>query len=211
GEGYTHITVILDRSGSMDEIRDDTIGGFNAFIEEQKKGQGKATLTLVQFDTADPYEVIHSFRLIGDVPALTPETYVPRGGTPLLDALGRGINDIDRCVLALPEAERPGNIMVAVITDGEENSSREFRKEQIEKMIKAKTAGGWTFIFLSADLNAVHDAVRLGFHQESSIPFDKSPEGVSCCMQMLSEKVSGMRSEPKADMNERIREARKRL
>ena len=95
---YTHIAVILDRTGSMESIRDDTIGGFNAFLNEQKQQPSKATLTLVQFDSQDPYEVIHQVKTIKEVPELTKETYVPRATTPLLDAIGRGINDLEKCL-----------------------------------------------------------------------------------------------------------------
>src|SRR2546426_1391588 len=150
--GYTHISVILDRSGSMERIRDDTIGGFNGFLKDQKSQPGTATLTLVQFDTQDPYEVIHSFKPIDHIPELTRGTYVPRASTPLLDALGRGINDLEKSVADLKEDERPSRVMVVVLTDGQENSSQEFGKQQVETMIKAKTeTHAWQFVFLSAD------------------------------------------------------------
>ena len=92
---YTHITVILDRSGSMEAIRNDTIGGFNSFLAAQKAETGFATLTLVQFDTQNAYEVIQDFRNIKEVPELTRTTFVPRAGTPLYDAMGKGINDLE--------------------------------------------------------------------------------------------------------------------
>ena len=194
-QGYIHITVILDRSGSMEAICDDTIGGLNAFVEQQKAGSGEATLTLVQFDSQDPYEVIHHFTPIGEVPALTRKTYVPRGGTPLHDALGRGINDIEASIGKLNDDERPEKVIVAVITDGQENSSREFNKEQVEKMIKSKSSeAGWEFMFLSADLDAIEDAQRLGFSRDATVAFEKSSHGVSYCMESLSEKVSEYRS-----------------
>jgi hypothetical protein len=104
---YTHISVILDRTGSMGSIRDDTIGGYNAYLEKQQDEPGEATLTLVQFDTQDPYEVIHHFLPIKDVPNLTRQTYVPRGSTPLLDAIGRGINDLEQSLATLPDGGRP--------------------------------------------------------------------------------------------------------
>ena len=133
-QDYTHIAVILDRTGSMESIRDDTIGGFNTFLKKQKAEPGTATLTLVQFDTQDPYEVIHQFKPIGEVPELNRETYVPRASTPLLDALGRGVNDLEKNLSEIKEEERPSKVIVIIVTDGQENSSREFRKEQIEAM-----------------------------------------------------------------------------
>src|ERR1043165_4100560 len=93
---YTHLAVILDRTGSMESIRDDTIGGFNAFLNAQKDAPGQATLTLAQFDSQDPYEIVHHFKPLGEVPELTRETFVPRASTPLLDAIGRGINDLEK-------------------------------------------------------------------------------------------------------------------
>ncbi len=80
---YTHISVILDRTGSMESIRDDTIGGFNSFLKDQKNQEGKATLTLVQFDSQDPYEIIHHFSPINEVPELDRRTFVPRASTSL--------------------------------------------------------------------------------------------------------------------------------
>jgi len=139
-QDYTHIAVILDRTGSMAVIRDDTIGGFNTFLQQQKAEPGSATLTLVQFDSQDPYqdpyEVIHRFKPIAEVPELTRETYVPRASTPLLDAMGRGIIDLEKSLSELSEADRPAKVVMVVVTDGQENASREFRKEQIEKMIQ---------------------------------------------------------------------------
>lgn len=196
-EGYTHITVILDRSGSMESIREDTIGGFNAFVDAQRNGPGAASLTLVQFDSQDPYEVVWHFRPVEKVPALTRETFVPRGGTPLLDALGRGINDIEASIKRLNDDERPEQVIVAVITDGEENSSREFDKKQIEQMIKKRSAAGWEFVFLSADLAAIGDAMRMGFRQDATVAFEKSSRGVACCMESLSSRVSASRIAPK--------------
>ncbi|MEI8032253.1 MAG: vWA domain-containing protein [Chlorobiaceae bacterium] len=194
-KGYTHITVILDRSGSMESIREDTVGGLNAFVEGQKRVAGEATYTLVQFDSQDPYEVIRHFSPIETVSALSKETYVPRGGTPLLDALGRGINDIEKSISKLKDEEQPENVIVAVITDGEENSSREFNKKQIEQMIKDKSSeAGWEFIFLSSDLSAIEDARRLGFKRESTVAFEKSPAGVACCMASMSDRVSACRT-----------------
>ena len=92
----THIMVILDRTGSMEPIRDDTIGGFNTFLDKQQQQPGEATMTLVQFDSQDPYEIIHHWQDVQKVTPLSRETYVPRARTPLFDAMGRGINDLEQ-------------------------------------------------------------------------------------------------------------------
>ncbi len=189
-QDYTHIAVILDRTGSMEAIRDDTIGGFNAFLQQQKAEPGFATLTLVQFDSQDPYEVIHRFKPIAEVPELTRETYVPRASTPLLDAMGRGINDLESSLSQLAEADRPGRVVMVVVTDGQENASREFRKEQIEKMIK----DGWQFVFLSADLAAIHDAQDVGVAPSASLLYQKSGLGSKGAWSSLSRRLSDYRS-----------------
>jgi hypothetical protein len=192
---YTHISVILDRTGSMESIRDDTIGGFNTFFQDQKKLPGTATLTLVQFDTQDPYEVIHRFKPIQDVPELTHDTYVPRASTPLLDAMGRGINDLEKSIADLKEEDRPSKVVVVIVTDGQENSSREFRKDQIERMVKEKSEkNAWQFVFLSADLAAIGDAGEVGIHADAMLLFKKDREGTAGAWSCLSERTSDLRS-----------------
>jgi hypothetical protein len=177
-ESYTHVSIILDRTGSMSSIRDDTIGGFNVFLKENKQQPGSVTLTLVQFDTQDPYEVIHQFSPINEVPELTRETYVPRAGTPLLDAIGRGINDLDQQLALLDDEEKPSGVVFVVITDGKENSSKEFRRDQIVKMINEKQEkDDWQFVFLSADLESINDALNYGFRDRSVMSYDKSAGG----------------------------------
>lgn len=194
-QDYTHMTVILDRTGSMENIRDDTIGGFNSFLEKQKDQPGTATLTLVQFDTQDPYEVIHHFVPVTDVPELTREIYVPRAATPLLDTLGRGINDLEKRLAERKEEERPSIVMMVVITDGHENSSKEFKKDQIEKMIKEKTEqDDWQFVFLSADLAGIDDAMSLGMRREKVMKFDKRNKGSYKAWDKFSQQAVKLRS-----------------
>ncbi len=192
---YTHMTVILDRSGSMEPIREDIIGGFNAMLSDQKAQPGRATLTVVQFDGEDPYEVIHRFKPLQDVSPLDRTKYVPRGSTPLFDAVGRGINDIDGALAMLPEESRPRKVIFAIVTDGQENASTEFRKEQVTKMIKAKSDEGvWEFVFLSADLAAFHEGGEIGIHDRARMLFDKDGEGASRAFMKLSAGVLASRS-----------------
>lgn len=190
----THITIILDRSGSMQTIRDDIIGGFNAFLQQQYEVKGSATITLVQFDSTNPYEVIYEMLPIGDVSTLTAETYVPRGGTPLLDAVGRGINDLEASLAKMDEGQRPERTLFVIVTDGMENSSCEFNKVQIEKMIKEKTEKlDWQFVFLSADMNAINEAYGLGIQEDKSLLFQKSPKGSEHAWNTLSERTTEYR------------------
>ena len=192
---YVHIAVILDRTGSMESIRDDIIGGFNTFLKQQQTEPGKATLTLVQFDSQDPYEVICKFKPLAKVPVLTRYTYIPRANTPLLDAMGRGINDLDASLAAMADADRPSRIVMVIIADGQENSSREFSKVQVEKLIKARQEkDGWQFVFLSADLAAINDAVKSGVRFCASMVFDKDAHGTAMAMSSASARVADYRA-----------------
>jgi hypothetical protein len=192
---YTHIAIILDRTGSMESIRDDTIGGFNAFLNMQKAELGSATLTLVQFDSQDPYEIVHRFKPLAHVPELTRETFVPRAATPLLDAIGRGINDLEKSLIDLAEDERPSRVVMVIITDGQENSSREFHKDQISKMIKEKQeTSAWQFVFLSADLDAIGDALESGIAARATLAHDKDERGIGAAWAALSRHVSDYRT-----------------
>lgn len=185
----------------MESIRTDTIGGFNAFLQQQQQEPGTATLTLVQFDSRAPYEVIHGFAPIESVPALTPATFVPRGSTPLLDALGQGINDLEQSIARAAEADRPSKIIFVVVTDGMENASREFNREQIQTMVKQKTENDhWQFVFLSADLAAMGDARSVGISPESSLLFEKSGTGTAGAWGSVSARTSDYRSARKRKM-----------
>jgi hypothetical protein len=195
-ETTTHVTMILDRTGSMESIRHDTIGGFNAFLQGQKSAPGAATLTLVQFDSQDPYEVIHNFIPIALAKELTPETYVPRASTPLFDALGRGILDLERSLTLLAPDQRPGHVVFVVITDGQENASREFTREQVQKMIHEKQAAdGWEFVFLSADLSAIAEAGEIGVHYRATLAFDKTGQGTRDAFASLGENMLRVRND----------------
>jgi len=197
-QNYTHISVILDRTGSMESIRDDIIGGFNTFLHQQQQQEGKATLTLVQFDTQDPYEVVHHWKLIAEVPNLDHKTYVPRASTPLYDAIGRGINDLEASIAKLPESDRPSQVMMVVITDGYENSSQEFTKAKVTEMIaEKKKEHNWQFVFLSADLEAMKDAMTMGIEKQSSLQFARSGQGSARAFQSLSKQTSDYRSRKK--------------
>lgn len=198
--GYTHIAVLLDRSGSMESIRTDIVGGFNTFLAEQQKGEGEATLTLVQFDSQNPYEVLHDTQPIGLVPRLSTETFVPRGGTPLLDAMGRLVHDVEQKVGRLKRGSRPEHVVLAIITDGQENQSQEFSREQVAGMLRKKEAAGWKVVFLSADLDAINDALAQGVAFSRSMAFDKNSRGTAEAMDALSKKLMAMRMAETSDI-----------
>ncbi len=192
---YTHISVILDRTGSMESIRDDVIGGFNAFLRQQQQQEGKATFTLVQFDSQNPYEVVHHWKDIKEVPELNRQTYVPRAATPLYDAIGMGINDLEASIAKLPESDRPSKVIMAIITDGQENSSKEFTKARVTQMITEKQKEhDWQFVFLSADLGAMQEAEDIGFSQSATLFFERSGEGSVKAFESLSKQMLEYRS-----------------
>lgn len=159
---YSHIVFILDRSGSMASQANDAIGGFNTFIRSQKELAGECTLSLILFD--NKYEQMYDFTPINMVAELSHKTFIPRGGTALLDAVGRAINDTGAKLAAMAETKRPGRVLVAVLTDGEENESREFSAQRIKDMIEhQQTKYAWQITFLSSDIKAYEQALSYGF------------------------------------------------
>lgn len=192
----THITVILDRSGSMSSVAADAIGGFNTFLAQQQKLPGAATMTLVQFD--HEYQIVHAATNIHDVPVLTPETFVPRGQTALYDAVGRAVADTTVRINALPAADWP-TVVVAILTDGEENGSRELDHTTVQNLIKEKTAAGWEFLFLGANMDVKKAAGRIGIPAASAIAFHPSGHGTREAFAVMSEVVSASRRPPPPD------------
>ncbi|MDP6418779.1 MAG: vWA domain-containing protein [Candidatus Krumholzibacteria bacterium] len=194
----THVSIVLDRTGSMEPLRDDTIGGFNAFLNKQKKENGEATLSLIQFDSQDPFEIVHDFLAIKEVPELTRETFVPRAATPLLDAIGRSILDLERQLRLAKEQDRPSKVVVAVITDGQENASQEYSKDQIRKMIDEKSADDWQFVFLSSDLDSYDESLSYGFRQDARLHMSR--DGYHTAFQSLADSVSYFRCNDASSM-----------
>jgi uncharacterized protein YegL len=156
----TDITLVVDRSGSMEQVQEDAQGGVNSFIKEQAKEPGEALLTLVQFDTE--YEFLHKGVPISQVPEYK---LVPRGMTALLDAVGRAINETGERLSKMKEQHRPGLVIFVVMTDGLENSSKEFSKHLIKEMIKRQQEKfSWHFTFLGANQDAFAEAGSMGIH-----------------------------------------------
>ena len=167
----THIAVLLDRSGSMGDIKDDAIGGFNCFLKEQKAAGANATLTLVQFDT-ESTDVVHESMPILEVPDLNHQTFQPRGGTPLLDALGQTIDSTGRALAAIPEASRPNKVVFVVITDGQENSSHQHTKTSVKERIDHQSSRyNWQFVFLGANQDAFDEAGAVGIAMGNAANF----------------------------------------
>ena len=155
---YTHIAVLLDRSGSMQAIKSDTEGGFAAFLEEQRATPGRCDLTLAQFD--DVYEEVYVAQPLASVPPLVLQ---PRGMTALLDGIGRLVTTTGERLAALAEAERPGAVLLVIMTDGLENASKEYTLPMIRKLITEQSeVYGWTFVYLGANQDAIAVGQGLG-------------------------------------------------
>ena len=155
----------------MGDIKDDAIGGFNCFLKEQKAAGANATLTLVQFDT-ESTDVVHESMPILEVPDLNHQTFQPRGGTPLLDALGQTIDSTGRALAAIPEANRPNKVVFVVITDGQENSSHQHTKASVKERIDHQSSHyNWQFVFLGANQDAFDEAGAVGIAMGNAANF----------------------------------------
>lgn len=173
----TSITVILDKSGSMNSIKQDTIGGYNSFVEEQKKLPGECVISLVQFNHT--VEFTYSSKPIQQLTeGLLQEQYNPSGYTALLDAIGRAISEKGSELANLKEEDRPGKVMFVIITDGDENSSRHYTNEKIKEMIKhQKEVYSWDFTFLGANIDTFTVANSMGIDANKSLSFSSTKSG----------------------------------
>lgn len=185
----THLYFLLDRSGSMQSIKSDTEGGFAAFIDEQRAADGECRVTLAQFDNA--YDVVYSDLPVADVPPLDLE---PRGSTALLDAMGRLITTAGAELAALPDDDRPGTVVVAVMTDGYENASHEWTHPAIKALVEQQTNDySWQFLYMGADQDAVEVGAGLGIAAANSITYSRGKAKEA--MAMSAGKIRALRTE----------------
>jgi len=205
----THIAVLLDRSGSMESIKAETISGFNFFLNEQKHSGANASLTLVQFDT-QATEVVHEAKPIQSVPELNANTYQPRGGTPLLDALGETIIRTGSTLEVIPEANRPDKVVFVIITDGQENSSHRFNKAQIKEMLEHQTnVYKWQFIYLGANQDAFAEAGSMGIAMGNAANF--TPANMPAAFAVAAENVARFRRSNDVESLRYTNEQRQRM
>ena len=176
-ERVTELVFILDRSGSMSGLEDDTIGGFNGMIKKQKKDNENVNVTTVMFD--DQVEFIHDRFPIAIVEPLTDEDYSVRGCTALLDAMGESIKKTEGVQRHLPEAHKAGKVIFVITTDGHENSSKEYSYSQIRKMVEAKKKIGWECLFRGANMDAIGEAEKLGISRNRAVTYENDSEGVA--------------------------------
>lgn len=199
-QNHTDITVVLDRSGSMASVASDTIGGFNRFLDEQRKAAGTADITLHQFDT--DFETPIKSQGVSSAPDLTDKTFVPRGMTALLDAIGRSITDTGARLKALPEQDRAGKVVFVIITDGLENASREYTQAKINDMIShQRDKYQWEFVFLGANQDAIATGSRLGVATANSMTYAHNSAGTQAAFAATSKNLSMLRCSMKASMS----------
>ncbi len=188
----TLIVYILDRSGSMQPLAGDAIGGFNAFLADQQQQPSRAMFTLVLFDHEYLVPVEHVD--ITQVAPLDTRSYVPRGQTALLDAVGRAVDDVGKQLADTVEDQRPGKVIVAIFTDGLENASRRYTYRQVSDMIRhQQEVYNWEFLFLAANQDAVASAAKLSIPAPNAMSFAPSPAGVRASQAMLNEAITSRR------------------
>ncbi len=192
-DNYTEIAIILDRSGSMHQTAGDTIGGYNKFIADQKLVPGEAKISLYQFNAV--YEPTYEGLDVKEAKDLTAETYRPNGNTALLDAIGKTINSLGTRLKNMPEDARPGKVIVAIITDGEENISQEFTKDVVFELIKQQQdVYKWGFVFLAANQDAIKAGGSFGINAGSTMTYAQTKKGLSATYDSFSGSVAHLRA-----------------
>jgi hypothetical protein len=193
-QDLTDIRIVLDRSGSMANIWSETINAYNTFLDEQKKQPGEATLKLVQFD--DHYEPELTVKLQDAMP-LNSERYQPRGMTALNDAIGRTIVQTGAELAAMNEADRPGRVILMILTDGLENASKEFKPSQIKEMIEHQQSKySWMIVFLGANMDAQKVGSTYGISKGRAMTFQANSAGIGATMSSLNANVTMLRGTP---------------
>ena len=191
-KNLTEIVFILDRSGSMSGLESDTIGGFNAMIEKQKKAPGEALVSTILFDNVS--EVIHDRVNIRDIKPMTDSEYCVRGCTALLDAIGGAIHHIGNVHKYAREEDVPAHTLFVITTDGMENASHIYRIEKVKQMIeRQKEKYGWEFLFLGANIDAIETASHFGIDADKAANYQCDCEGTALNYEVLNDAISAVR------------------
>lgn len=191
----TDITVLLDRTGSMENMVTEVIGGYNSFVKDQRTGQGKAVITLIQFDSMNQHEVVYEAVDVKKAKLLDKTTYVPRAATPLRDALGSAIVSTGERLESMPEAARPSKVVFVVFTDGLENCSKEYTQQQIKDMVDHQTnVYNWQFVFMGAKIDAFAQGADLSFAAMNTLQVGDGEVAMAASFAATSSNVKSYRS-----------------
>lgn len=197
-EKLTEIVFILDRSGSMAGLEDDTVGGFNAFVEKQKKTEGEAVLSAVLF--SNDSEVIYDRVDIQKIKPMTDAQYRAGGCTALLDAIGGAVHHIKNVHKYAREEDRPAKTVFVITTDGMENASRSYTYEEVQKLVRhEQEKHGWEFLFLGANMDAIAAAKSFGIREDRAVRYKRDPVGTALNYDVVSGAVSGFRGKKEID------------
>lgn len=189
----TQITFVLDSSGSMNSIADDTRGGFNAFLDDQRDEAGTATVTLYDFNTT--VDQVYERYPVADAPELDEENYTPGGQTALYDAITRAIDETGKNIAAIEPAEQPDKVIVVVLTDGKENASETPLDAVRGRIEHRQEADDWEFLFIGANQNAVLTAEGMGIDRDRSLTMAHDGDGTRDAYRSTSENISEARSQ----------------
>ncbi len=189
----TELVFILDRSGSMAGLESDTIGGFNAMIEKQRKTDGECFVSTVLFDNVS--EVLHDRVKLSEIKPMTHEDYTVRGCTALIDALGSAIKHIGNIHKYARAEDVPQHTMFIITTDGMENASQRYSSEQVKKMIeRQKSKYGWEFLFIGANIDAVETARKYGIDSDRAVNYNADKQGTRVVYNSVAKAVSNLRA-----------------
>lgn len=192
----TELVFIIDRSGSMSGLEADTIGGFNAMIEKQKKLEGEAYVSTVLFNNYS--KVLHDRCKLDTIGAMTDKDYTPSGCTALLDAIGNAIKHIGNIHKYARPEDVPAHTVFVITTDGMENASREYSSKQVKKMIKEKEELGWEFMFVAANIDAVETAETIGIRSDRAASYTHDERGTRHLYRMMDSAISQFRMDASA-------------
>lgn len=187
----TEIVFILDRSGSMSGLEKDTIGGFNAMIEKQKKQDGKAYVSTVLFDHESV--VLHDRLSLEQIKPMTEDDYTVRGCTALLDAIGGAVKHIGNIHKYARPEDVPEHTMFVITTDGLENASRKYNSRDIKRLIESKKEEGWEFLFIGANIDAIETANDYGISADRAVNYNADSQGTGVVFEAVSETVAKFR------------------
>jgi uncharacterized protein YegL len=188
---WTEIICILDRSGSMSGLESDTIGGFNAFVTQQRAVEGRARLTLVLFD--DAIDRVWEHVDVRKAAELDDRLYFPRGTTALFDAVGQTVSEVRGRIRAQHEDERPGQVIVLVVTDGHENASVEYTAARTKQLVTETQNEGWEYVFLGANIDAFSSSQDLAMATGSASRVAKNADGIREAYGKMNRAVTGYR------------------